>query len=90
MPEWDPPVELLTLLRERNAPVSFDSGRSIKHPCTFCGKAPAPGSCHELWHIGRYNDGKILTRPVCVTCEPVAAAHGGISDADERKDRADG
>lgn len=77
--------ELCRLLAD--ARVTFDSGRNISHPCTFCGTPAAP--YHELFTIGRYLNGDDLTRPVCVDCIPIVEArkaeatkHGGGGSAD--------
>ncbi len=67
--------ELAELLQSAGAVVTVDSGRSIRHPCTFCARPAEPA--HELWTIGTYTDGKTLTRPVCKRCEKLAELHGG-------------
>lgn len=60
--------ELLQLLDSCGARVTFDRGRNIQHPCTFC----AAAGPHELRDIGRYFNGNTLTRPVCGECSPLA------------------
>lgn len=71
----DDAVEQLgQFLSEAGATVTFDSGRSISHPCTFCGQLRPP---HKLMTIGTYPSGAALTRPVCGQCEPVAEARAG-------------
>lgn len=74
--EWaaagDDPVKMLCVaLRRSGARVSFDRGRSIAHPCTFCGRTDEP---RNLVTIGRYTSGEELTRPVCARCMPIADA----------------
>jgi len=68
--EFDDLMELL-----RGMKVSFDRGRNSTHPCTFCAAPAEPN--HELVTIGKYGNGRDLTRPVCVECMPVARAVSG-------------
>lgn len=62
--------ELLDLIKTSGVRVTFDSGRNINHPCTFCA-APGP---HKLVTIGAYPNGDDLTRPVCPRCMTIAEA----------------
>jgi DNA-binding NtrC family response regulator len=71
----DPIEELSDLLREAGVTVTFDRGRDITHPCTFCGSRPVHGGVHDLVDIGTYPNGNALTRPVCEACRPIAEAH---------------
>lgn len=63
------------LLTESGARASFDRGRNITNPCTFCGTPANP--THELRHIGRYPNGNLLTRPVCENCLAIGDALQG-------------
>lgn len=65
-PAW---LRLAKLLESVGAKVTVDPGRSIFHPCTFCGQPPVPHFTHELMTIGRYLNGAKLTRPVCDDCK---------------------
>lgn len=60
--------ELLALLKEAGINPSFDMGRNITHPCTYCARSDVP---LELVTIGTYFDGSSLTRPVCGECLPM-------------------
>jgi hypothetical protein len=60
-------AELIAILKEVGAKVTFDSGRNFNNPCTFCGTKDEP---RELVDIGHYFNGDLLTRPVCKTCKP--------------------
>ena len=62
--------ELDELVRGADARVTFDRGRDITKPCTFCGKPPE--MAHDLVDLGTYGNGEMLTRPVCAGCMPVA------------------
>jgi hypothetical protein len=64
----DPIDELGQMLDAAGAKLTFDSGRSNTHPCTFCGK-PGPVT---LVALGKYFQGDVITRPVCSQCMPVA------------------
>jgi hypothetical protein len=63
--------ELLHLLRESGARVTFDSGRNQTHPCTFCATTTEPRTLQDL---GAYVDGDTLTRPVCLRCTGIVEA----------------
>lgn len=54
--------------------MTFDRGRDITHPCTFCATVANPH--HRLAAIGRYPDGSKLSRPVCDSCWPLAVRLG--------------
>lgn len=64
--------ELIKALEKSGARVTFDRGRDITHPCTFCATPANPH--HELVTIGTYPNGDDLTRPVCVKCMTIAEA----------------
>jgi hypothetical protein len=65
--------QLAALLKESGARVTFDSGRDITKPCTFCGTPADP--THQLRDIGRYPNGNTITRPVCEDCSEVGEAY---------------
>lgn len=66
--------QLCELLDAAGARLDFDLGRDIdiKKACTFCGDASAPS--RKLYIIGRYPNGRTLSRPVCMGCEAVGQA----------------
>lgn len=70
----DPLKELAELIEQAGGKVTLDPGRSNRHPCTFCGKPPAPQEAFKLVDLGIYLGGETLTRPVCKGCLPVAEA----------------
>lgn len=62
---------LCKMLRAAGARVTFDSGRNVTHPCTFCDTVDGP---RQLVTIGTYPNGDDLTRPVCGACMPLVEA----------------
>jgi len=64
--------QLAELLNASGAKITFDSGRNINNPCTFCGEAKGP---YKLMDIGTYFNGNVITRPVCPGCAHIAEAH---------------
>lgn len=69
--DGDPFKILSLLIRRSGGKATFDGGRDITKGCTFCGTKKRP---RELVTIGRYLNGRSLTRPVCERCMPIAEA----------------
>lgn len=65
-------TDLANALNDCGAHVTFDLGRDNTNPCTRCGAPARP--THRLVTIGTYSNGDALTRPVCVSCEPIYEA----------------
>lgn len=67
----DPFAQIDASLMLAGTRATFDFGRSTHRACTFCGTTERP---RDLVTIGRYINGELLTRPVCLRCKPLAEA----------------
>ena len=50
--------------------VVSDIGASMYRACTFCGAVANVETPHKVHRIGRYPNGELIERPVCVACRP--------------------